>query len=92
VKKIMALIHCPDCGMPVSSEAPYCLNCGAPILVKQLALMQAIEEAEKQEKRKKIIGKVKDSLAQVLIALVLIVFIIIFMIVLIWFVKIFLYK
>jgi uncharacterized membrane protein YvbJ len=40
----MALIHCPDCGMPVSSEAPFCPNCGAPNLVKQLALIQAKEE------------------------------------------------
>ncbi len=27
----MALINCPDCGNPVSSEAPVCPKCGRPI-------------------------------------------------------------
>jgi uncharacterized membrane protein YvbJ len=27
----MALIDCPDCGKQVSSNAPTCPNCGAPI-------------------------------------------------------------
>ena len=27
----MALIDCPDCGKQVSSNAPACPNCGAPI-------------------------------------------------------------
>jgi uncharacterized membrane protein YdbT with pleckstrin-like domain len=31
----MALINCPECGKPVSSEAPACPGCGYPIAEKQ---------------------------------------------------------
>lgn len=31
----MALINCPECGKQISSTAPVCLNCGAPIANKE---------------------------------------------------------
>ena len=46
----MALINCPDCGKEVSSNAPSCLGCGAPIAGAlpytdhEVAVMQANAE------------------------------------------------
>jgi uncharacterized OB-fold protein len=44
----MALIRCPDCGNLVSSEAPFCIHCGAPILVKKIAIYEALKKQEKK--------------------------------------------
>jgi hypothetical protein len=58
----MALINCPDCGKPVSSEAPYCIHCGAPILIKQIVLYEVLKKQKRKEKINKIKEKVTGSL------------------------------
>ena len=32
---VMALINCPECSAQISSEAPFCPHCGAPVASKQ---------------------------------------------------------
>lgn len=46
----MALINCPDCGREVSSNAPACPSCGAPIQA------QTIEATAKKWKGLQLLG------------------------------------
>jgi hypothetical protein len=73
----MALINCPDCDKQVSSNAPTCPNCGAPIAGTtpshtdhEVAVTQAAAAMKNESKPKK---KPSDFRTAVLIALPIIV-------------------
>ncbi|MDR1165670.1 MAG: zinc ribbon domain-containing protein [Deltaproteobacteria bacterium] len=57
----MALIRCPDCGSAISSEALFCIHCGAPILVKKIVLLEAAREIEKKKIRQQKIESLKKT-------------------------------
>ena len=57
----MSLINCPDCNKEVSSNAPACVGCGAPLANQEskgsgVAQLTTIQETSKKSKAHKLIA------------------------------------